>query len=459
MIVRRVFPGLLAAVCLAACGCRARPDPSEAADVEHLPRVETVRAERGLLAVNIEVTASVEALEKSDLCARVPGIIETYQFDPSQPPVDIGRRVTKGEPLVRLSVPDLEADKKLKESLREQAENVKRQTIEAEKVADKEVQEAREQLKRYEAEYTQRKIKHDRTETLVKTGALQPETAEETLSQLKAAESALGVARAQIQTKQAKQAAAGADRAVAESKLRVAEAELQRLAVSLDFATIKAPFDGVITKRWMDLGAMIKDPGAPILSVERTDQVRVLVDISERDVPYIHPAEQSRGQGGKRNRVTVHIPALVNTVPGGEFTGTITRMADALDMSTRTMRAEIVLPNPNGHLRPRMTGTATVLLDERYDVLTIPSTALIRNGKNVEIVVVDGAAGKPLVGVARRRAVRLGLDDGKRVEIRTALSGNELIIAKGNGVVHAGDRVIAVESRELGARKQVGTEN
>jgi HlyD family secretion protein len=95
-----------------------------------------------------------------------------------------------------------------------------------------------------------------------------------------------------------------------------------------------------------------------------------------------------------------------------------------------------------------MYGTALVTLDQRDSALTVPSTALVRRGDKVEVFYVADPSGDPPRGVARRLEVELGLDDGRRVEIRSGLSGKELIIAKGNGVVREGDTVVAVSPQE-----------
>jgi multidrug efflux pump subunit AcrA (membrane-fusion protein) len=112
------------------------------------------------------------------------------------------------------------------------------------------------------------------------------------------------------------------------------------------------------------------------------------------------------------------------------------------------MRSEVHLDNRDGILRPGMYGTALVTLDQRDSALTVPSTALVRRGDRVELFYVADPSGDPPRGVARRIEVELGLDDGKRVEIRGGLSGKELIIAKGNGVVRDGDPVVAISPRE-----------
>ncbi|HEV3258008.1 MAG TPA: efflux RND transporter periplasmic adaptor subunit [Gemmataceae bacterium] len=457
MSTPRLLSCLLAALPLALVGCGTRDAQPRTSESERLPRLETGHPRRGSLPVYIDLSATVEAFEKADLCARVPGMVEslrlnpeTGQPDPYRPELQIGRKVTAGEPLVKLAVPDLEADKVLKEKMLEQAKNVKRQAVEAGNVAARELEEAREQLNRYLAEYNFAKDKHERTVKLVERNVLQPEVAEETKSKLEAADSALRVARVQIQTKQAKVDAAAADLDVAESKIRVAQAEVERLTVSVGFATIRAKFDGTVTKRWVDAGAMIKDGSAPLLTIVRDDYVRVLMDIPERDIPLVNATEQNPNPNGKGDKVVVYIPALHDAVPSGEFVGYITRKSSALDPNTRTMRAEVDLENKGGHLRPGMTGTATVFLERRDNVLTVPSTALVRRGKFVDVYYVADVHGDPPRGIVKRAEVELGLDDGKRVEIRRGLKQDDHIIIKGNGVVHQDAEVYAVDTDGTG---------
>jgi RND family efflux transporter MFP subunit len=433
----------LPAVFLAA-GCGFADHKPRPAEVDRLPHLETVQPERYQLPVRIELTALVEAMEKADLCARVPGIVESLQLSAGKPEIDIGSRVSAGEPLLKLAVPDLEADKKHKEALLDQAEKQKQQTLSAQDVAAKDLDEAKEQERRYQAEFNHSRERHDRTMKLVQRGALQPEMAEETRNQLEAATAAWQAAKAAIVTKQARLAATEADLKVAETRIKVSHAEVQRLEVLLSYATVRAPFDGLVTKRWVDRGAMVKDPAIPLLTVMRTDTVRVLLDIPERDVPLVNATEQGPNPDGKGDAVELRLPALGTKT----FSGHITRIASALDPATRTMRAEVHLDNRDGVLRPGMFGTALVTLDQRDSALTVPSTALVRRGDKVEVFYVADPSGDPPRGVARRLEVELGLDDGKRVEIRSGLSGKELVIAKGNGVVREGDSVVAVSPQE-----------
>src|SRR5581483_5242638 len=114
--------------------------------------------------------------------------------------------------------------------------------------------------KRYAAEYAYARQVNERIGRLVQSGAQQPERAEETVRQLEAADAAWQAAKATIETKRAKLDASHADVDVAESRIRVAEAEVHNLAVMVGSATLTAPFDGVVTKRWVDRGATVKDP-------------------------------------------------------------------------------------------------------------------------------------------------------------------------------------------------------
>jgi RND family efflux transporter MFP subunit len=442
MSSRRHF-WVIAAVPLAAVlGCGHGPVKPPRSQEERLPRLEVVRPLRTALLRRVELAATVEPLQRIDLCARVPGVVEHLPSD-----IDIGRKVKAGEALIRLAVPELVADKKHKEALLEQARKQKVQAQEMQAVAEREVEEAQKQEKRYQAELAYQRIKFERVRGLVAAQAQDRQLQDEALRQMEAADSAWQAARAQIATRQAKARSAAADLEVADRRIGVAEAEVQRLTTLIDFATVRAPFDGIITRRWVDPGAMVKDPAAPLLTIMHLDRVRVLLDVPQKDVPLLNTTEQNPNPDGQGDQVSVHLPALDDVVPGGKFKGVVVRMAKALDPVTRTMRAEVELNNPQHHLRPGMYGTATVLLEEHYDVLTIPATALVRRDGRVEVYHVAGAQGEPLKGELQRLALELGLDDGRIVEVRRGLTGNELIVLRGNGVLRGEDKVIAVPER------------
>jgi RND family efflux transporter MFP subunit len=437
--------GLLLAGALVGAGCSSQHDDQpRLGEVNRLPRLETMLPARTSLKVTSELAATVDAWEKADLFAQVRGVVKTIPDD-----VDIGRRVRQGEELVTLDIPDLVAERENKKALLEQSKRVKEQATEALNVARHEVKEAQAQLKRYEADLENRELRFQRLARLAKTDTVQQQLADEARIDRDAAQAALTANQAQILTKQAREAAAQADLQVSESRIKVATSEVEKLNVLVGFGTIRAPFDGIITKRWVDRGATVGISSGPLLTVMRTDVVRVILDVPERDVPLIRVAGKP-SPADKGNEVELTIPALKDVAPQG-FTGEVQLMASALDPATRTMRTEVHLANKHGYLRPQMTGSAKLVLGERKDVLTVPSSALVRSFNKIMVYYLADLTGEPPQGVVRKVAVEFGLDDGRRVEIRKGLAGTERVITKGAGVVRSGDHAIAVPARQAEA--------
>jgi RND family efflux transporter MFP subunit len=442
----RIFYGSLPVIVgalLVTAGCSHQDDQPRLGEVDRLPRLETFQPERTTLTVQSDLAATVDALEKADLCAQIKGIVKTIPDD-----VDIGRPVREGDPLITLDIPDVVAEQANKNAMLEQATNLKDQAIQAVVVAQEEVKEAQAQVKRYEADLEKRELSYMRLAKLAIDNTVNKQLADEAKVDRDAAQAALAASQAQILTKEARKKAAETELKVADSRIKVAQAEVARLDALVSYGTIRAPFNGVITKRWVDRGAMVKDTTTPLLTVMRTDKVRVILDVPERDVPLIRvkgsPSTETRG-----NSVVLRLPALKASMGRWEFQGNVTLKASALDPVSRTMRVEVHLDNPDQYLRPQMTGTATIQLGERLNVLTIPSSALVRNGNKVLVYYLDGLTGNPLRGMVKKVEVEVGLDDGRRVEIQKGLTGTEQIITRGSGVVHSGERAISVPARKV----------
>ncbi len=438
MTLKRTVPGLGLLVIVLA-GCESRPARPRLGEVDRVPRVETVKARYAARDMSVELLATVEPMEKTRLAAQVAGEVKEMSQD-----VDIGRVIKKDEPLLVLDVPAVRAELASKEALLLQAGTVRDQARQALVVAAREVDEARAQLARYEADLTFRDTQLRRNRELGRRNAIQPQLVEESELQRNTSKATLDAAKVTVLTKKAKLEAAEVDLKVAESRIKVAEADVKQLQTRINFATIRAPFDGIITRRWVNNGDVIKDPGTPLLTVMRTDTYRVVLDIPERYVPLVR-AEQGKSLPGEANRVRLN-------VQGYQLEARLTRLATAVEMTTRLMRAEIHVANTGTvHLRSGMTGTAVLVLDEAQDrKLTVPSTALVRDGDQVFVYLVDGVTGdQPPRGQVKQVAVEVGLDDGKTAEIVKGLAGNELVVAKGNGMVRPGEAVVPVEAREL----------
>jgi RND family efflux transporter MFP subunit len=366
--------GLAMLVVSAGCG-HVTARPRRGVFVERLPRFEVMQPVRKRLIRKLELSATVEALKKVDLSARVPGVVAVLDDK-----MDIGRRVKEGEVLLVLAVPDLDADLGHKKALLGQAQKQKKLAKESLEVARQEVVEARKLDLKYRADVDYHVKRTARITRLVQDRAQDRQLQEEAERQLDAARATRDANRARVAKQVAKVQAAEADYELAEERIKVAQAEVTKLKEQIAFATVKAPFNGVITRRWVDPGAIIKDPGAILLTVMEMDRVRMLIDVPQRDVANLNAREQNPNANGEGDAVEVYIPALAELPPPrkglrpGTFEGTVTRVSRSLDPVTRTMRAEIELPNPKLHLRPGMFGTATVIVEDRSNALTIPAT-------------------------------------------------------------------------------------
>src|SRR5947209_15821975 len=243
--------------CLFLAGCNLRTPPRTGADDERkLPRLETTLPQRSPVEVVSDLTATLDAFEKADLCAQVRGIVTQLA-----PDIDIGRVIHPGEVLLTLDIPDLRADHEHKLALKEQADKLRTQAEHNRSVAAAELTEAKAQEQRYQADLKFRELAHQRIAELSKRETLQPQLSEESLMQRDAAKSALSASQAQIETKKARLLAAEGEVEVATSRVKAAQAAAKQAATLVDFGTIRAPFAGIITKRWIDRGVTIKDPG------------------------------------------------------------------------------------------------------------------------------------------------------------------------------------------------------
>jgi RND family efflux transporter MFP subunit len=279
-------------------------------------------------------------------------------------------------------------------------------------------------LEEAQARRIYRKKALDRLTALAKRDAVEQQLVDESEDQYMssiasehAAESGIQTAAAQLSEANAALELAHADLVTAQAEISVSEADLKKAKVFADYTSIKAPFDGVITTRGEGIhpGAFIRAATdakeEPLLTVSRTDKFRTIVEVPDTDAPFCNVGDPA----------TVRISALGGRV----FPGKVSRMAEAEDLRTRTMRVEIDLDNPDGVLRDGMYGQALIQLEPPSNNLVLPSTCLIeRNGKG------EGAVFMVEQGRVKRVPVRVGTDSGLRVEILSGVKENDQIISQ-----------------------------
>jgi RND family efflux transporter MFP subunit len=382
---------------LAGCGLKLSASPQGAG--KEAPgsavRVGTMRVGReDLERVSDATPAELLPYEQTDLYAKVSGYVQEMR-------VDYGDRVKKGDVLAVLWVPEMEVELKQNEALVQQA------------LA--EVQLARDAVGVAVAECRWRKAQFERLKGVEESsGAL----ARESVKEIEYA----------FEASAAKRTMAQSDVTVKAARLEVAKENREQVKTLLRYARIEAPYDGVVTRRNLHTGAFINSRGGeqPLLTVVRTDKLRVVTHVPEKDVRFLHKDDP--------------IQAQLNALPGKKFTWTISRLAPALG-DGKMVRVEAEVQNGDGTLYPGMYGYASVILEKRPGALTVPSACLGSDDKGAFVwLAADGQA--------KRQRVTVGLNDGKKAEITSGLAGTEQVISSGKEGLRDGQPVAA---QDIGA--------
>jgi RND family efflux transporter MFP subunit len=240
------------------------------------------------------------------------------------------------------------------------------------------------------------------------------------------AEQELDDARAKDQQAQAQVGVAKASIDAMQQQLGVSQAEGHRVQTLANYEQIISPFNGVVTQRYADTGSLIQagtssnTQSMPVVQVAQSDLLRLRMPVPEADVPYIQV-------GGE-------VQIKVNAT-GRTFTGKIVRFSRDLDTATRTMLTEVDVPNPDLSLNPGMYAQTTIQLQQKNDVLILPSQAVVQNGDEVYVLVV-GADNR-----VEKRNVSVGIQTANSMEITSGLREGDQVIASGQANYQPGDVV------------------
>ena len=437
-------------------GCGA-PASSPSVSVSHnqpsaseVPKATTVKAVRKLLTRRTEQPGQIEPFAETAVFAKVTGYVERVL-------VDIGDHVEgprftnnnmlvkAGQPLAVLSVPELDQELNQKLALVQQAQAEVEQAaaliavaIAMKESADSLVQEAQAAKARSEANYQRWKSESERVTALVEKKAVTEKLADETLQQFKSADAARGETAAHIQSAKSKLSEsqaqidkAKADHKTALAKHLVAEADLGRVRALIQYKTLAAPFDGVVTVRNVNPGHLAHASqgggGIPLFNIVQAHKVRVFLDVPESDAVLV---EQTR-------EATIRVPAL----SGETFKGTVTRTSWTLNAETRTLKVEIDIPNADGRLRPGMYAYVDLLISEKKNALVLPKSAVLAGEGGASCLAVDGS------GKVVRHAIQTGLKAGNEVEVLAGLTGQEDVISVNPAAFQEGQTVEHVAAK------------
>ena len=213
----------------------------------------------------------------------------------------------------------------------------------------------------------------------------------------------------------------------------MAKANLQRTQTLLNFAKITAPFSGIVTKRLVDPGAFI--PAATSGSAAQNAAIVTLADFNivrvQVAVPEIESSLVATGQPAKVN---------VEELSGRNFTGTITRFSYALDEASRTMLAEIELPNPKLELRPGMYANIKIGIEQKDNALLAPVEALVVEKAGASVFTIADSK-------AKKTRIQTGFNDGTNVEIVSGIKADQQVILIGKQSLADGQPVTVEEAK------------
>ena len=424
-----------------AAGCKKKPEaPAESATAP--PTVHLTQPQQRDIVVEVGQPSFVEAYERTSIYPKLTAYIEKWY-------VDIGDRVKSGQVLADLFVPEVQEDYRTKAATIELDKQQVRLAMQQVKVAEANVKAAAARLKEaeaildeWQAQVHRWSVQVARLQREMERGVVDPQIVLESENQLRAstakrdaAEADIAKAAADLESRKAALREAQVAVDVAQAAVAVATSNWKRLGAWVGYLKLYAPFDGIISARNANTGdfvlPMTGDPtadmrapdlspgrkAAPVFVVDRVDVVRVFVDVPEADANYV--------KQGTRASV------LVKAFRDQPIPAQVTRTSWALNVTSRTLRAEIDLVNDklpqeyvdrgahqmaadqtvlsNPQILPGMYAYGTVII-ERSKVLAIPVEALLRVGdKSFCWLYRDGKA--------LRSETTVGVSDGKWVEV------------------------------------------
>jgi RND family efflux transporter MFP subunit len=213
----------------------------------------------------------------------------------------------------------------------------------------------------------------------------------------------------------------------ADARLAMAQAGLSENETMLKFSKITAPFNGVVTMRYVDPGAFV--PAATASSTPTAAAILTVMDYSTVRVRIPVPETESA-------RIQVGQPVVVTTdsLPGRTIRATVTRHSGALDEATRSLLVEADVPNADGTLRPGMYVMAKIGVEQHTGALLVPAAALVREkASGFLFTLADGKA--------TRVPVKYGFNDGTNVEILEGIAENANVIIPGKTPLVSGQTV------------------
>ena len=363
-----------------------------------LPRLVVMRVERGPAQNEMKLPGTMQALTEAPILARTDGYLKRRL-------VDIGDRVRVGQVLAEIDAPEVDQQIHQTEAAVEQAEAAAEQ--------------AQANLEQGRANRELARITAERTERLTERGISPQQEGDQSRAQL----------AAQDANVQALEKAVNAQR----SNLAAAKANHARLQDVQGYRVVKAPFDGVITLRNVDVGALVTTGNTLLYRIAQIGTLRTYVNVPQAYVTTVHVGQPAA--------------LTVSHFPGRRFQGTVARTANALDPATRTMLVEVDVPNADGTLFPGTYAEVDLSGSRTNPPLVVPAAAILfrTDGAQVALVQPDHTV--------QLQKITVGRDYGDRVEILQGIEEGATIVAAPGDSARQGAKIVPVIPPSRDAQK------
>lgn len=367
---------LLAVLSISSC---ARSQVEAAQQAVETPTVAVANVTRADLSNNLVLTAEFQPFQEIDVMAKVSGYVRQIN-------VDIGDRVREGQALATLEIPEMQDD------LARAAAAIKEATAD--------LAAAHDELDRVQSAHEAAHLSYAR---ILKVSSSEPGLVPQ--QELDEIHSRDLVAEAQV-------SAAKSHIVSSEQKIRVAQAEQARLKTMYQYAAITAPFAGVVTRRYANLGSLIQagttSQAMPVVRLSENGRLRLSLPVPESAVPLVRLGES----------VDVKVSALHRAFPGR-----VARFADQLDPATRTMKTEVDVPNPALTLIPGMYAEVDLITEQRNRALSVPIEAVDGSGDAARVFAVRS-------GAIEIVPIHAGIETARLVEVRAGdlREGDEVVV-------------------------------
>ncbi len=328
-------------------------------ETQAIPTVKVLHPYRNLNGASLTLPGNIQAFYEAPILARVNGYLKNWYHD-------FGDRVKKGEVLAEIDTPDL----------------------------DEQYNQAKAKLAKVQADEKLAEITAERWQRLVVTDAVSKQERDQKVADLEAQKAAV----------------------------RAAEADMNNVGAFESFKKLVAPFDGVVTARKTDIGALIDaGKGQELFAVSQMNPLRVFVPVPQFYAPNVRKGDKAL--------------ILVPEHPGEQFAGAVSQLAQYVTQATGTMLVEIVVNNADGKLLPGDYAEVSFsLTGDKGKYLRIPSSSLILRTDGVRVAVVKDNQLKLV-------KINVGSDYGKEVEILSGLTEQDWVVDSPSDYVFDGEKV------------------